>query len=262
MLTRLKNGWVCTVAALVISCGTTLMAQGVEKGEPEDQEETQQSKVLSDIAAAQQLIAFGRGELGEETGLTSYKSPQALIAAGGILLKVQAATSGKLATINSPVVDGEGAEVPAGTDKVDFAADAEALFAEALSSVKDRQRQRAGLEALIQEAKTSASAYAATLPKETRGAVGGPRVIKRVINTGKTHNIKISFEAGSNAEIRLQGTSKTKFEVIGPKGKVLFHSMGSKGMYSWNTSGRGIREITVKVMNDAGPPVAYVIVTN
>lgn len=60
----------------------------------------------------------------------------------------------------------------------------------------------------------------------------------------------------------MRSTGQTQFEVLGHGDNVLWHSKGSRGFYNWHTGRGGLRDITVKVINAGGPPVAYTMVTN
>jgi hypothetical protein len=205
--------------------------------------------LVEDLATAAQLTAFGRGELAEATGLKSLKSPEALVAAGAIYLRAHKATGGKVKPSDAKVEDGDGKAVAEDGPAPSMAEEAEALFDEARAlATKDP----AALEALIKEAKAV----------ESRGATGGPRVINRTIKSGHTHTLHIAFDANSPARVTMRRTGKTQFEVVGPKGAVLWHSKGNWGFYNFHTGRGGQKDITVKVINKGGPPVAYIVTTN
>ena len=98
-------------------------------------------------------------------------------------------------------------------------------------------------------------------------ARGDPRkvVLARadVIVKGGKHTINIPFEKNAPATVSMRGTGQVQFEVLGPNGKVLWHSKGSWGFYNWHTGrGAGEKDITVKVTNRGGGPVSYTITTN
>jgi hypothetical protein len=214
-----------------------------------EKEADEKSQVLDDLALATQLTAFGRGELGDATGLKDVKSPEALVAAGGILLRIHKSTGGKLPALKAEITDNDGKAVPAEEKTTTLADDAEALFDEARAMAGDKG---SAIEAAIKQA---------SLVSE-RGAVGGPRSISRRVGSGKTHTVKIEMVSGQFAKVHMQGTGVTQFEVLGQNGKVLWHSKGNWGFYHWTPVGRDSRIITVKVINKGGPPVNYTIHTN
>lgn len=229
----------------IVSNGLPALAQAT--AEKTDAEKT--ADLVEELATAAQLTAFGRGELAETTGLKDLKSPEALVAAGAIYLRAHKATGGKMKPSDAKVEDGDGKTVAEEGKAPSLAEDAEALFDEARAMPS---KDKAALEALIKQATTI----------ESRGATGGPRVINRTVKSGKVHNIHIAFDANSPASVTMRGTGTTQFEVIGPAGKVLWHSKGSWGFYNWHTGRGGMKDITVKVINKGGPPVAYTVTTN
>ncbi|MCA9052017.1 MAG: hypothetical protein KDA89_24935 [Planctomycetaceae bacterium] len=218
--------------------------------ESADAELQKRADLVSEWGTAAELTAFGRGELNELTGLKDFKSPEALVAAGGILLRLHRQTGGKTETSDISVTDDSGSDIAAEGQAVSLQADAEALFDEARGMVAGEKA--AALEKQIQ----------AVSAVEQRGAVGGPRVISRTVKSGKTHAMKIEFAPDAPASVAMRGSGTTQFEIVGSGGKTLWHSKGSWGTYTWNTGGRGSRNITVKVINKGGPPVAYTVVTN
>lgn len=238
-------GLVAVLFAGVFSSGTVVFAQAPV--EPTEAEKS--ADLVEELATAAQLTAFGRGELADATGLKDFKSPEALVAAGAIYLRAHKATGGKVKASDAKIEDSDGKAVAEEGAAPSFADDAEALFDEARALAT---KNSAAVEALIKQAKTV----------ESRGATGGPRVINRTVKSGKNHTIHIQFDANSPASVNMRGTGTTQFEVLGPAGKVLWHSKGSWGFYNWHTGRGGVKDITVKVINRGGPPVAYTVTTN
>lgn len=233
------------VAGLLGSAASAWAQKTAEKSAAETSAE-----LVEDLGTAAQLIAFGRGELSDTTGLKDFQSPEALVAAGGIYLRAHKACGGKLKEANIKVEDDDGQDVEAEGDTPSLADEAEALFDEARAMPT---KDAANLEALIKQAKTSTE----------RGAAGGPRVINRTVKKGKVHNLHIPFEPNAPASVTMRGTGTTQFEVVGNGGQVLWHSKGTWGVYNWHTGGKnGLRNITIKVINKGGPPVAYTVMTN
>lgn len=247
MQSRALRSWLAA-SFLTGVFGLTTVALAQAADEPSEAE--QSAQLVEELGTAAQLIAFGRGELGDATGLKEFQSPEALVAAGGIYLRAHKACGGKLKPSNATVEDEDGNAVTAEGEPLSFADEAEALFDEARAMPG---ADSTALEALIKQAKTATE----------RGAIGGPRVITRMVKSGKVHAIKIPFEANAPATVTMRGTGTTQFEVIGNGGRVLWHSKGTFGVYNWHTGGvGGVRDITVKVINRGGPPVAYTVITN
>ena len=248
MLLSRTGGLAAVVAGCVLFSSPAWAQKTVEKA-AEKTEAEKTADIVEQIALAAELTAFGRGELADATGLKDYKSAEALVAAGGILLRVHKQTAGKVKASDAKVVDDAGAAVAADGAANSFEHEAEALFDEARGLAKDK----AAIEAQIKQA--------SLIPE--RGAAGGPRVINRTIQSGKKHNIQIPFESNAPATVSMRGTGTTQFEILGPNGKVLWHSKGAWGFYNWHVGrGGGEKEITVRVINKGGPPVAYTITTN
>ena len=233
------------VVAMLVSSSPVTVAQS--KADVSDGEKC--AELVEELGTAAQLAAFGRGELADATGLKDFKSPEALVAAGAIYLRAHKATGGKLKPSDAKVEDSDGKPVAEEGKAPTLAEEAEALFDEARAlATKDK----AALEALIKQASSV----------ESRGATGGPRLINRTIKTGKTHNIQIAFDPHTPASVTMRGTGRTKFEVLGNAGRVLWHSQGTWGFYNWHPGNGGLRNVTVRVINSGGPPVAYTVTTN
>ena len=233
-----------TVVAALMSAPVVFGQAGAEETDAD-----KSADLVEDLATAAQLVAFGRGELADATGLKDLQSPEALVAAGAIYLRAHKATGGKVTPSDAKVEDSDGKAVAEEGQAPSLADEAEALFDEARVLAT---KNSAAIEALIKQAKAV----------ESRGAIGGPRVINRNIKTGKAHTIHIAFQPNSPARVAMKGTGKTQFEIVGNGGKVLWHSKGSWGFYNWHTGRGGVKDITVKVINKGGPPVGYTVTTN
>ena len=245
MKTRCSRAWLTAVTVLIL----TSSGVAFEQAQSESTDAEKRADLVEELGTAAQLVAFGRGELTEATGLKDFTSPEALVAAGAIYLRAHKATGGKMMPSEAKVEDGDGTVVAEEDKAPSLADEAEALFDEARALPS---KDKAALEALIKQAKSV----------ESRGATGGPRVINRTIKTGKTHNINIAFDPHAPARVAMRGTGKTKFEVLGNRGKVLWHSQGTWGVYFWHPGNGGLSNITVRVINSGGPPVAYTVTTN
>lgn len=239
----LQHSW---KSALVFSVALLMTAAAIAQGEKEAGTD-KVGDVVEELGIAAQLAAYGRGELNDLTGLKDFKSADALVAAGAITLRAYKGTAGQLAPADIQVTE-DGKPVTDPQAQPSLEAEAEALFDEARLLATDK----AAIESAIKQAKLVT----------TRGAIGGPRMISRTVKSGKTHALHIEFKPNSTAQVTMKGTGKVQFEVIGDGGKVLWHSTGSWGTYRWHTAKAGVRDITVKVINAAGPAVAYTVVTN
>lgn len=240
-----KQWLTAAMVVVVMTSGSVAFAQ--TNAEPTDAEKS--AELVEQLGTAAQLVAFGRGELAEATGLKDYKSPEALVAAGAIYLRAHKATGGKLKPSDAKVQDADGTTVAEEGQPLSLGEEAEALFDEARAMpLKDN----AALETLIKQAQSG----------ESRGATGGPRVINRSIKTGKTHNIEIAFDPKSPASVTMRSSGKTQFEVVGNKGRVLWHSKGTWGFYNWHPGNGGLSNVTVRVINGGGPSVSYTVTTN
>lgn len=240
----LSKSWLMAVvvSGALMACVTASAQKGAKSSDGQ-----QVADVVEELGIAAQLAAFGRGELNDLTGLKDFTSAEALVAAGGITLRAHKETAGQLKASEAQVTE-DGKDIAAEGKPASLEAEAEALFDEARLLAKDKT----ALEAKIKEAKMITA----------RGATGGPRVISRTVNTGKTHSLHIGFEPNSRAMVTMRGTGRTQFEVVGNGGNTLWHSKGSWGVFSWHTGKGGERNITVKVINKGGPPVAYSVITN
>jgi hypothetical protein len=240
-----RKSWLLTVSV----AGLVLTGANVWAQKPIDKTEAEKTaEVVEQIALAAELTAFGRGELAVATGLKDVRSPEALVAAGGILLRVHKQTAGQIKALESKVVDDADQAVPEESTHLSFADDAASLFDEARAMAKDK----AAVEAQIKQAESVTE----------RGASGGPKVISRTVKPGKTHKVDIAFEPHTPATVTMRGNGKVKFEVVGPGGKILWHSQGSWGVYHWQPGKASERGITIKVVNSGGPPVSYIVTTN
>lgn len=241
---KTQMGWLLALSLVVVT--SPVWAQKA------DAEADKKAELISDLATAAQLAAFGRGELNELTGAAKdFRSPEALVAAGVIYARVHKATNGQTTNSGVEVTDADDKPVAAEGKAPSLMDDANGLFDEARAIATGDKA--ASLEKQIK----------AALAEGARGASGGPRVINRTIPSGKTHNLKIDFEPGQPARVTMRGTGTTQFEVVGQGGKVLWHSKGSWGFYNFMPSSKGdARHITVRVINKGGPPVAYSVATN
>lgn len=215
----------------------------------EQKEAAARAKQVEDLMTAHRLVAFGKGEFGEASGLKTYQSPEALVAAAGILLRVQK-DSGGFEVINDKgeaVKDGKAA---------DFTKQADELLAEARNLVKGNKARQAEVEELIKQAQAVG---------ERRGAVNKPRTVTKVLKPGESVEITIGFvpESPATVSYTTTGGPRQQCEIIGPNGKTLYDNSGREGSHSWTTAKDDKkRMITIRLTNNGTATHTVTVTTN
>lgn len=249
-----------SLALAVALLGGTSHVAGQAAKEPTKEEIAQmadRADVVSLLATAANLAAFGRGEMGDETGLKAAKSPEALVAAGGILLRVNAATGGEMKAITTkPTNDkGEALKVELGKN-TPLADEAKGLFDAARAMVAADKARSKELEGLIKQAEEVTK----------RGACGGPRTLACNVAGGETHTYIIPFVGGCPASVAMTsgGPARLRLEILMPSGDTLYDGKGMSACHSWKTAGNPTitRNITIKVTNLGRNPTPYRVTTN
>ncbi len=239
--------------------GSLALAGGMLWAQPaEENVETVNGRgdLVAQLVTAANLASFGRGEMGDETGLKGHKSPEALVAAGGILLRIHAATGGEQKPLDAKATNEKGEAIP-GEPMKSAALDAEArdLFDTARGQVAGDKARSAALETLIKQAQTVTK----------RDAVGGPRVVTRGLNPRQTHTYMIPFVPRAIASVALtsSGTSRLHFEILGNGGQQLFENHGRAASYTWRAGAGGAdRHVKIRISNVGRNPASYRITTN
>ena len=224
-----------TILAVLFGLSATL-AGAAEPTKAEAELAARRGRLVEDLVTASRLVAFGRGEFGEASGLKDVQSPEALVAAGGILLRVQKASGGFEA------VDDKGEAAKDGK-AADLTAQAEQLFADARNLAKGNKVRAGEVDDLIKLAKAV---------ENQRGAVGKPRVNTKVLKPGESVEITIGFVPGSPATVSYTtaGGPRQQVEIIGPNGKTLYDNTGRDGSHSWTTvNDDKKRMITIRLTN-------------
>jgi hypothetical protein len=235
-----RTSWLVALLALCNLCAVN--SASAQKATEKTEDETT-AEVVESLALAAELTAFGRGELADATGIKEFKSPEALVAAGGILLRIHKQSGGKMQPSEAKVMDQDGKAVAEETGTAESLADeAAALFDEARALPS---KDKAALEAQIKQAQTVTA----------RAGGLGPHVVSRTIVTGHAHTIHMAVKP--RAVIAVQGTGKTHFQAVGPGGNVVWHSHGPRGVYN----GAG-KDVTLKVINKDGPVAKYKVFAN
>jgi hypothetical protein len=241
-------------------CGGVFAQEPPKSKEQADAKTARKAEAVSDLAKASSLMAFGRGEMAEQTGLKTYKSPEGLVAAGGILLRAENAFGGKMDPLGVEPTNELGEAIKVEEAKLPtLKAEAEALFDEARAMVTTDATKLKSLELLIQQASDVKQSG------EERGALGYPRSVQKGILPGGHHFYKIPFVPGVPAAVAMRstGASKLQFEVIGDGGGRMFNLKGAFAQYQWLPArGKQPRMITINISNIGKVPTVYQLVTN
>lgn len=209
---------------------------------------------IADIAKADLLASIARGEVTEGTVLEkAFKSPELLVAAGGLLLKSSKVLGDEMEIINEK---GDVETNPKMKPK-SLKAQAQDLFDEATLIVIGNPEKEKALQALIKQASTL---------EESRGAVNKPRTVMRSINPGETVKITIGFKPSEPASISYSssgGANGTRCVIIGPAGRTLYDNTGARGSHSWTPNRNdGKRMITIELTNTGKRAHAVTLTTN
>ncbi len=95
------------LTACAVLLGTFAALHGQEKGSGGDLEQ-QRADLIADLGVAAQLAAFGNGELNAQSGLPKdFRSPEALAAAGTMLLRAHKLTGGQQTPAGEVTEDGK-----------------------------------------------------------------------------------------------------------------------------------------------------------
>lgn len=244
---------------LFAACATVLVA-GLIATQGRTQEPTKadidkaniRGEAVADLAVAADLVRFGRGDT-----VTGVKSPEALVSAGGILLRAHSTFSGDLKTLDVPATDAKGKPLPSTTEKgIGLDKQAEGLFDEARGMVAGDKVRAAALEDRIKEAK-------AIVPKP---AVGGPKRITRILNGGETHTYPVAFFGGAPAAVAMtsSGPAKIQFDITHVGGTNLFSLRGHNATYTWTPprDKDGARKFNITLTNMGNKPTTYTLITN
>jgi hypothetical protein len=241
----MQKVWVLTVS--VLAFGTLLAQEPPPKEVVENAD--RRSKIVENLVAAHRLIAFGKGDLGEASGLKDYQSPEALIAAGGIFLRAQKEAGAFEAVDDNGEVDAKG-KTP------DLTAQAKELFEEARNLVKGNKARESEINELIAQAQKV---------DDKRGAVGKPRTVTRVLEPGASTELRIGFVPHCPATIgyTTAGGPKQRCEIINPNGKTIYDNTGREGSHSWRTGGDDVKRMfTIRLTNNGKGQHTVTVTTN
>lgn len=251
------------LAAGLVFTGTPHAADPPKSGEPTEKELAEaegRASVVADLGTAAELTALGRGQACEATSPKNAKSPEALVLAGGILLRAHAVTAGRTAELDVTPTDEKGKAIEAKREKLKTLKEqAGELFdeARAMAAEGNDKARTAAVEAMIKREEAS---------EPSRGAVGGPKRVAMAIAPGATQNFKVAFVGGLPAVVAMQGNGSSKLQItithVG--GNQLFGLKGVVAQYAWKplADKDGARWFNVTVTNIGKAPTAYILATN
>jgi hypothetical protein len=231
-----------------------------EPTEKDVEQAEKKADLVTDLATAAELAAFGRGQSCEATSPKNAKSPEALVLAGGILWRADKAVGGKTGELDVTPTDEKGKALELRPEKLkSFKQQATELFdeARAMAAEGGDKSRTAAVEAMIKREEAS---------EATRGAVGGPKRAGMVIAPGATQNFKLAFVGGLPAVVAMQGngTAKLHITITHVGGNRLFGLKGVNAIYNWrpDVDRNGVRWFDVSVTNLGKVPTAYILATN
>jgi hypothetical protein len=215
-------------------------------------DEISSDKVVAEIAFAGELTALGRGEVQK-----GFQSPEALVLAGGVLLRADASLAGKMDELDVKPTDAKGKPVEGDTKAspklTQVASD---LFEEARGMVAGDAARAKGLETLIKQAQTF----------EARGTLRGPKNITRTLNGGQTHTYNFTFAGRQQAAVAMtsSGPARIHFDLSHTGGASVFNLKGMNANYSWmpGNDKDGVKHFTVTLTNMGNKPTTYTLTTN
>jgi hypothetical protein len=206
---------------------------------------------VEDIASAHELADFA----------AKYKSPEAYVAAAGLLLKVDAQTKGKMGTPPKEVTV-IGADMKEKKEEVKGAnlkAQAKLWFEDARGLATDAKLSKE-VESLIKAAEKRDYQDPADKGVADRGKAGGPANVGRTIPPNQTHVYHWKFQGGELAAIGMSAGGPLGIKVVGPNGGDLFGLVGGRAIYRW--APKKTDEFVIRIHNGSKQPVTYNLISN
>jgi hypothetical protein len=236
MTRRLWVAGLFLTAGLCLAVGLAGAADKKEASKGDDAAKNEQA--VANIAIANKLADLGR----------KADSPEALIAAAKILngiSEVKAVEDVEPAT-SDPSKPPEPGKPLKGTEKAaDFSAEVTKLLDEAKDMTKD-----AKVLAVIDSVKV----------EKTRGAVGGPRRIVKLLKGGANHVYTIRYAGGVQARAVVSCPVNVSLQVYGPGGSLIGQFNGKSEEIYWNP--KNDNDFTIRVVNLTGTGAEYTLTTN
>jgi len=242
------------LSAVLASGGYAFFAPAADPAPKKPAEGTDYTEYYySLVASAGELTNYGR-----EIVKGKIQSPESLVVAGGMLMRVHKATAGKSSELEAPT-DATGKPIAAKAEKtVSYEDQAKGLFAEAEAAVAalDDKSRAAALQAMI--VRESAP--------DVRGSLTGGKRITRVLNPGETHNYNITFISGQPAAVAMtsSGPPKIQFDLVHIGGNSLLSIKGHNANYSWTPQRDkdNVKHFKITLNNVGNKPTTYTLVTN
>jgi hypothetical protein len=226
-------------AGLCLAVGLAGAADKKEASKGDDAAKNEQA--VANIAIAYKLADLGR----------KADSPEALIAAAKILNnihEVQDIKNVEPATSDPSMPPKPGEPIPEKPDKAnsaDFSADVKKLLEEAKDMTKDEK-----VLAVIDSVKIT----------PTRGAIGGPRRIVKLLKGGANHVYTIRYAGGVQARAVVSCPVNVSLQVYGPGGSLIGQFNGKSEEIYWNP--KNDNDFTIRVVNLTGTGAEYTLTTN
>lgn len=236
-----KLPWLCLLPAVCLALALTSSA--ADRSDPDDAKPTPEGLAVEQVVTAFKLVEYGREQ----------KAPEALITAAGMLrqvpeprpLKAEVTTEG-----------GEPLPKDAPAEKVKTLKEqADELFAEALEMTPQN------LRGPVRRLSDAAKARPEPKPEAgTKGALGGPKTIVRVLNPKGTDVWRIPFVGGQPAIVGFRAARVCRISWEGPAGGVIGRDDCMVGRAAWMPVRTATH--TLRVRNLSPIPVAYSLFTN
>lgn len=190
-----------------------------------------------------------------------YKSPEAFIAAAGLLLKIEAQTKGKLgdAPKEVEIVGADGKSTVEKVEAAKLSDQAKAWFDDARGLAVD-SKLKSEVAALIAAAEKRDYTNAADPDVKERGKTGGPANIRRTIKPNDTQVFKWTFKADEWAAIGMTSGSSLGITIVGPQGARMFSLHGARANYRWMPKEK--MEVIIRVHNGTNKPTTFNLASN
>jgi hypothetical protein len=240
----------------VLAATMTMLAPPSAADDPKSPTEARQEAQANGVellAEAYRLAEFAR----------TQKAPEAYVTAGSLLLKLHADTKGQIGELDvKPEVLDEN-DKPIADAKVEtqkpqrFDALANDFF-DSASALGVELKVSKEVEALIKAARSRRY----TPDVETRGAVGGPKLIVRRLPPKQSHVYDIPFDTHSVGSIGFEASAPTRCKMAFGA-YVHFNQVVRVGQYTWRPRPKEpIRTFTITIKNQHDTPVTYKLFTN
>jgi len=231
----MRTSW-CRLIAVLVVCpvlGVTLSLSRADEDErPLSEEDQARLQNVKDLVTAHQIAEFGR----------SYKAPEALVAAGALLLKVNAVTRSNV----DKKVDFTATEKGEGGKEKGLKEQANELFDEA-SGLKSSKV----VDALIKEAQNRD--YTQYAPRDV---FGGPKRISKRVDAGGLQRFTLNFVPRQAGTVALTSDRPVRF-VIRSGDSTLNNSVVTSYQYTFVPRAKGGKvQIEVRGM---GSPAHFTV---